>query len=124
MRGETGDRFLLLQSPAVLSRFTGPGLKLVKARDGETDAYFVELEASGRSTGTADFEMPLADPAKGWKLPGGPAVLRQVKVRWDEAGWEFHSPQAAKTAPLPAVTPNTSHPRVIRFRAVHPDGLK
>lgn len=108
VRGEAGDRFLLLQAPAVLSKFEGAGLKLVKARAGDADAYFVELDAPGRFSGTADFEMPLADPAKGWTLPGGPAVLRQVTVRWDEAGWEFHSPQAAKVSLLEGLAPNES----------------
>lgn len=101
VRGEAGDRFLLLQAPAVLSRFEGAGLKLVKAPSGDSEAYFVELETSGRSTGTAVFEMPVADPSSGWRLPGGPAVLRQASVRWTETGWEFYSAQAAKTSPLP-----------------------
>jgi len=100
VRGAAGDRFLLLQAPAVLSRFEGTGLKVVKGRSGEEDAYFVELEAEGKSSGSARFEMPLPDPAKGWRMPGGPAVQRQVTVRWKENGWEFHSPQAARITPL------------------------
>ena len=95
VRAEAGDRFLLLRPPATLSGFEGTGLRVVKSLlDGES-AYFIVADAAGRMTGRATFEMPLADPGKGWELPGGPAAMRQVTVRWDQAGWEFLSPGAA-----------------------------
>lgn len=102
VRGEEGDRFILLRAPAVLASFDGPGLRLVKERIGDQDAYVLLAEKAGQATGRATFEMPLTDPAKGWQLPGGPAAMRQVTVRWDQAGWEFFSPGAARvTAPEP-----------------------
>ena len=100
VRGETGDRFLLLQPPAILSGFEGAGLRVVKSMLEGVDAYFVVADAGGRLTGKATFEMPLADPGKGWMLPGGPAAVRQVTVRWDQAGWEFFSPAAARIQSL------------------------
>lgn len=110
VRGEAGDRFLLLGEPAVLSRFSGngPGLKVVKAGDGKKEAYFVEMETAGYATGTAEFEMPLADPAKGWKVPGGEAVVRRVTVRWNESGWEFFSGEAAKVSAVEDLGANES----------------
>ena len=44
--------------------------------------------------------MPLADPLKGWELPGGPAAMRRVTLRWDQGGWEFFSDRAAKIQAL------------------------
>lgn len=98
VRASTGDRFLLLREPAVLRKFDGVGLKVVKSPLGKQEGYFLIAEADGRLSGRAEFEMPLANPAHGWVLPGGPAALRQVTVRWDEGGWEFFSPGAARVA--------------------------
>jgi hypothetical protein len=100
VRGEVGDRFLLLKPPAVLSGFEGAGLRVVKAPLGDAVGYFIVAETAGRMTGKAVYEMPLADPLKGWELPGGPAAMRQVTVRWDQAGWEFFSPNAARVKPV------------------------
>ncbi|MES2924330.1 MAG: hypothetical protein V4819_22455 [Verrucomicrobiota bacterium] len=108
LRGEVGDRFLLLRAPAVLSGFEGAGLRVVKAPLDDKDAYFIVADAAGRMTGKAVFEMPLTDPGKGWVLPGGPAALRQVTLRWDQAGWEFFSPGAAKVTTLEGLAANES----------------
>jgi hypothetical protein len=108
LRAEAGDRFLLLRAPAVLGGFEGAGLRVIKDRLGEEDAYFVIAENAGRMTGKAVFEMPLTDPGKGWQLPGGPAAMRQVTLRWDQAGWEFHSPGAARISPLDPLAANES----------------
>ena len=108
LRGEPGDRFLLLKEPAVLSRFDGDGLRVVKGPLGDLTAYWLVVETGGRLSGKAVFEMPLADPAQGWQLPGGPAAVRNVTVRWDEGGWEFFSPAAAKVSPLPGLAADQS----------------
>ncbi len=100
LRGEAGDRFLLLRAPAVLSGFEGAGLRVVKAPLDGADAYFIITETAGRMTGKAVFEMAVSDVGKGWKMPGGPAAMRQVTLRWDQAGWEFLSPGAAKVTAL------------------------
>jgi hypothetical protein len=100
LRGDIGDRFLLLRPPAVLSRFEGVGLKAVKIQLDGGIVYGLVAEAAGRLTGKAVFEMPLADPAKGWELPGGPAAMRKVTVRWDQGGWEFLCSGAARIQPL------------------------
>ncbi len=100
LRGEAGDRFLLLQPPAILSGFEGAGLRVVKAPLDGADAYFLVSDSAGRLTGKATFEMHLPDPGNGWAVPGGAAAMRQVTVRWDQGGWEFFSPTAAKTQTL------------------------
>ena len=108
VRGEVGERFLLLRAPAVLSGFEGTGLHVVKAPLDKEDAYFIVADSAGRMTGKAVFEMPLTEPGKGWVLPGGPAALRQVTLRWDQAGWEFFSPGAAKVTALAGLAANES----------------
>ncbi|HVJ47335.1 MAG TPA: hypothetical protein VM511_13160, partial [Luteolibacter sp.] len=104
VRGAAGDRFLLLTDPSVLRRFdagASGGMKVVKAVADGAPVYFVELESEGSASGKVEFEMPLADPSKGWKVPGGPAVMRRVDLRWNEPGWEFFSEDAAGVA-IPA----------------------
>jgi len=108
VRAQAGDRFLLLRAPAVLSGFEGTGLRVVKAPLDGTEAYYIVAEAAGRMTAKAVFEMPLADPVKGWLLPGGPAAMRQITVRWDQPGWEFFSPNAAKVKAIDGLAATTS----------------
>ena len=108
LRGEAGDRFLLMSEPAVLSSFEGAGLHVVKAKSDDADSYWVVMETSGKAAGKAVFEMPLADPIKGWLVPGGPAAMRRVTLRWDQGGWEFFSPNAAKTINLTGLKPDQS----------------
>ncbi|MFD0893405.1 hypothetical protein KBB96_18420 [Luteolibacter ambystomatis] len=103
VRGEAGDRFLLLRPPAVLSNFQGTGLRVIKAPVDNKDTYFVVMDAAGKGTGRASFEMPLAKPQDGWQLPTGTAATQRVTVRWTEPGWEFVSASAASTTPLAGV---------------------
>ena len=100
LRGEVGDRFLLLREPAVLSRFEGAGLRAVKIQLDGGSVYGLVATTAGRMTGKAVFEMPLADPLKGWDHPGGPAAMRRVTVRWNQGGWEFFCPAAARIQTL------------------------
>ncbi|MFK7850675.1 MAG: hypothetical protein AB8D78_06815 [Akkermansiaceae bacterium] len=108
LRAEEGQRFLLLRSPSVLTGFNGLFLKVSKAPIDGQDAYFVTAEATGQLTATVTFEMPLASPANGWLVPGGPAAMREVSLQWDQGGWEFHSPGAAKISALPNTNPSVS----------------
>ncbi len=100
LRAKADERFLLLRSPATLSSFEGSGLKVAKAKIDGNDVYVITAETSGRFTAKASFEMPLPTPAKGWEAPGGPAAMRRVSLRWDQAGWEFHSSGSVQTTPL------------------------
>lgn len=84
----------------MLSDFEGAGLKVVKEPYAGKDAYWLVKGPSDLVNGKAEFEMPLADPAAGWVLPGGPAAMRKVTIRWDQGGWEFTCPTAAKVQAL------------------------
>lgn len=103
LRANAGERFLLLRPPAVLTSFDGAGLKVNKAPLEGEDAYFVTADGSGRFTAVATFEMPLVSPAQAWRVPGGPAAMRKVSLRWDQGGWEFFSNGAARITPLPGL---------------------
>ncbi|QTN32487.1 hypothetical protein HZ994_09150 [Akkermansiaceae bacterium] len=96
LRADAGDRFLLLRPPATLTGFEGDGLKVSKSPLDKSEAYFITAEATGRFTAKATFEMPLASPAQGFTVPSGPAAMREITLRWDQGGWEFQSPQAAR----------------------------
>ena len=100
VRGSVDQRVLLLKSPAVLTGFTGEGLRVLKAPHGEEEAYFLVATAEGFKSGKATFEMPLAAPQNGWKLPSGPAAAQRVNVTWNQEGWEFVSQRAAKVTAL------------------------
>ncbi len=115
LRATKGDRFLLLESPATLTSFNGKGLEVQKtwgrssvaprkqeaAEPNPTEAYILTADTTGLLTATASFEMPMASPAKPWQVPTGPAAFRKITLRYDQPGWEFFSPAAAKTTPLP-----------------------
>jgi hypothetical protein len=99
-RGKADERFLLLKPPAVLTAFEGTGWRVVKAPYGDREAYYLVATADGKMTGRASFEMPLPDPQGGWQLPSGPAAVQRVVLRWNQEGWEFESPEAAKVTAL------------------------
>ena len=99
VRGLVGESFLLLKSPAVLTEFTGVGLRVGKIERDEAAAYFVTPERDGTLTGKAKFELPVADLSGGLPLLTGPAVLQRVTILLDQGGWEFTSPMAMQVQP-------------------------
>ena len=126
LRAVEGDRFHFLDSPATLTSFTGQGLRVTKegrhpaaqqpepkegrasSRLPQPESYILTATASGRLTATATYEMPLASPAQPWIVPTGSAAMRQITLRYDQPGYEFLSPAAAKTTPLQKLNENES----------------
>lgn len=100
VRAELGDRFSLLQSPAVLGEFTGDGLRVVREKQGEQFVYLLVAERAGVLEGKARFEMPVANPQQPWTVPCATASVRTLVLRWDQPGWEFSSSAAAKVQVL------------------------
>ena len=108
VRGATGDSFLLLKEPALLTDFKGDGLRVGKVeRDGHT-TYYVAPERDGILTAHARFELPVADRAKGIALPTGPAAAQRVTLELDQGGWEFVSPMAVQILPAAGLGENRS----------------
>ncbi len=116
LRAQQGDRFLLLNSPATLTSFTGANLKVHKEGlhpvhpdkseaaqypEQNSESYIITAESTGLLTATATFEMPMTSPVNPWLIPTGSAALRQITLRYDQAGWEFFSDAAAQTTLLP-----------------------
>jgi hypothetical protein len=99
-RGRTGDTFLLLRAPAVLTEFTGNGLRLSKVEREGHIAYYVASERDGAVSARVRFELAVPDRLKSLPLPTGPAAAQRVFVELDEAGWEVTSPAAVSTQPL------------------------
>jgi hypothetical protein len=103
VRGAPGDSFLLLRPPAILTDFTGEGLRVGKVeRDGET-SYYVALEREGTLSARAHFEMPVPDPARGIAVATGPAAAQRITLELDQGGWEFTSPMAVQIRPTPGL---------------------
>ena len=96
--GKAGDRLRLLKNPAVLTAFTATSGDVRVARravDGGVD-YDLVLEADGRISGTATFEMALEQPLSRVNFPTGIAAVHQMEVTLDQSSWEITSPAAVR----------------------------
>lgn len=108
VRGKEGDSILLLRAPAVMAEFSSEGMRVAKTGVGSDAGYVLVLDRAGTFTGSARFEMPLADPARAWSSPVTAAALQAITVRWDQAGWEFRSPQGAQTKEIAGLSDKES----------------
>lgn len=107
-RGVTGDSFLLLRHPAVLTDVTGEGVRVSKvARDGQM-LYYLVLERDGAATARVRFELTVGERAQAVTLPTGPAVVQRMTVELDQGGWEFASPYAVQVTPTAGLAENRS----------------
>ncbi|MBK1884434.1 hypothetical protein JIN85_18605 [Luteolibacter pohnpeiensis] len=109
MRGEVGDRYLLLNQPAVVTSFDSNSSHLLKVGT----AYLIELDSVGLSQASVNFEMAPGDSSDLWLVPTGPAVMQILQIRRPGAGWEFYSDQAAKITPLDGDAANQESGAVI-----------
>jgi len=117
--GEPGEGFLLLKAPAVLTSFTGKGLRLAKQevagiglayivaiadRRGVMESLSQAIAPDIRPSYEAAFEylLEVTDVAVGFPLPTGPAAVQRITVGYDRKGWELVSPGAVRIEPLPA----------------------
>jgi hypothetical protein len=113
--GRAGDRFVLLRSPAVLTKFDGPGLRLSKVElpsqgvtyivtipsaegDAEKDAPDVaeEMPAARQFTAHFQYQVEAIQPAAGIPVLTGNAALKQIDLTYDEAKWEVVCESAAR----------------------------
>ncbi|MFO0977902.1 MAG: hypothetical protein U0996_15970 [Planctomycetaceae bacterium] len=114
LTGKSGDQFLLLRAPAVLTKFEGAGLRVTR-RDvpGAGLCYVVHVgsadnanagDAAAVKTYTATFEYQLESvrPTEGLAVLTGAAAVQEVTVSYDEAGWEVAGPTAIRIEQLEA----------------------
>lgn len=111
LTGQLGDRYVLLNAPAVLTEFKGVGLRLTK-RDvpgtglsyvieiplpGETDDSNRELLPTEAKAFTATFEYQLeAINVAGLPVLTGAASVQRIDLSYDEASWDVSAATAVR----------------------------
>jgi len=111
LTGEPGDRFLLLKSPAVLTRFDAKDLRLTKTEvTGQGLVYVVSIptleadqdsdvenEANDKTYSAAfEFQLEAVQPSDGIPVPTGDAAVQEITLKYDEAGWDVRCPTAVR----------------------------
>lgn len=121
LTGKPGDRFLLLRSPAVLTKFEADGLRLTKASvPGIGLAYVLSIpskEVVGGDATTAEsdndksslqqtfragfeFQVEAVKPIEGIAVPTGDAAVQEIELAYDEAGWDVLCNTAVRIEPI------------------------
>ena len=122
LTGQPGDQFLLLNAPAVLTKFDGQGLRIGKRnvpKHGLTYVVTIPLDKESTQKEPSDDDVdsaPIVTPkqyqadfqylvesfeiAKGIQVPTGVAAVQVVEVQYDQPGWEITSASAVRIEPL------------------------
>lgn len=114
--GVPGDRFLLLRSPAVLTRFEGADLRVTRIEvPGNGLCYVISIplvenqpasgnQATPATTYTAQYEYQLeaVKPMDGIAVLSGTAAVQEISLNYNEAGWEVAGPTAIRIEALEA----------------------
>jgi hypothetical protein len=116
LSGRPGDRFVLLRSPAVLTQFEGPGLRLSKVElPNQGMAYVVTIPAPDKVDvnaadqnptmpqfkATFQFQLEAVQSAEGIPILTGSAALQQIDLTYDEVDWEVVCESAARIETVP-----------------------
>ena len=125
LSGRPGDRFVLLRSPAVLTKFSGAGLRLSKIElpnqgvtyivtiassdsdesEKDTNAQLAineaekdksATEAAKQFRATFEFQLEAIQCAAGIPVLTGSAAFQQIDLSYDEANWEVACDSAAR----------------------------
>lgn len=96
VQGEAGASYLLLREPAVLTSFTGEGIRVSKLKHGKETVWMIAAERAGALTAKATYEMPVRPQ---FLLPTGPAAVQKISAEIDVAGLEIYSLAAVRTVP-------------------------
>ena len=117
--GETGDRFLLLRAPAVLTKFEAEGLRITRQQveglglcylitipepapkpvvdeDPFADPFPPALPEKANFLATFSFEMDVKNVTAGFSIPTGPAAVQKIEASYDQPDWQFQSPEAIR----------------------------
>ncbi|MFT7444186.1 MAG: hypothetical protein ACI9AF_001087, partial [Granulosicoccus sp.] len=90
--GKAGERFLLLQAPATLTKFEGENLKVIT----EGGNYLVVPMIEGTLKATFSYQSSADDVAKGVSLLTGLAAVRSLTVNYEASGWSIDSTSAVR----------------------------
>lgn len=96
VRGNAGDSFRLLNSPATLTGFEGEGLRVAKTEGSRSSDYYVALERDGTARAKVRFELALGDGARRIPILTGPSAIQEIRVDLDQGGWTFASDAAVR----------------------------
>ncbi len=123
LSGKSGDSFLLLRHPAVLTKFEGEGLRLTRQTlDGlglcyvltiaeetpaaplVTDPFAVEPENPEQAVrdyrASFSFLLEVADVGVGVDVPTGTASVQEITASFDKAGWSYASADAIQVTKI------------------------
>ena len=114
LSSKQGASHLLLQAPAVLTSFTGEGLRVSKIKRDGKSVWMIAVDQTGRLNATATYEMAMPPKHASFVLPTGPCAVQKISAELDEAGLELYSSAAMQTvreaqgvklvlAPLPQI---------------------
>jgi len=124
LSGKPGDRFLLLRTPAVLTRFEGKGLRLTKREaPGEGLTYIISIPLTGKTGAPAgnskpvavaadfqamfEFQLETIKPTEGVPVLTGTASVQEINLSYDEPGWEVHCSTAVRVESVVAASETT-----------------
>jgi hypothetical protein len=90
VRGVAGDSFILLRPPAVLTSFSGDGLRVTKVARGRDAVYYVALDRDGAFSGHASFDAPeITSPFAGTTWRAGSVITLGLDGTFSEL-WRRH----------------------------------
>ena len=90
--GRAGEKFLLVQAPATLTRFEGENLRVVT----EAGNYLVIPTTDGSFKATFSYQAPAGLVSKGVPVLTGLAAVRKLTISYEEAGWSIDSSSAVR----------------------------
>lgn len=96
LTGKAGERFLLLQAPATLTKFKGEGLKVVTERGD----YLVIPKTDGTFKAAFSYQSSAGEVTKGVPVLTGRAAVRTLTVTYEAAGWSIDSNAAVRQKAL------------------------
>lgn len=97
LNGRQGVSHLLLNEPAVLTSFSGEGLRVKKIQQNGKNVWMLAADRDGRLSGTMTYEMALPAKRARFSLPTGSASVQKVSAELDEKGLELYSEAAVQT---------------------------
>ncbi|MBC7964796.1 MAG: hypothetical protein H7Z17_02630, partial [Fuerstia sp.] len=116
LSGKPGDRFLLLKAPAILTRFTGEGLRLAKQEvPGEGLCYVISIPLAQEAAPDAgpaaaatykaeyEYQLEAIKPLESLPVLTGTAAIQEISLSYDEAGWEVAGTTAMRVEQVEAV---------------------
>lgn len=97
LQAKQGVSYLLLREPAILTSFTGEGLRVSKIKQGDNTVWMLAADQAGALTATATYEMPMPANHADFILPSGMSAVQKISAEIDQAGLEIFSNAAVQT---------------------------